>query len=264
MSTYDLGDIVALAWPLGTSATVSATVTLPDATTASAAVTGSSVYTASYTTTQAGRHVIRFVATGSTQGAHVDTFNVLPADPGFIIGLADARDALNLTAANTAHDDELRSYLAAATPVIEDITGPVLKATKTYTTDGGHVAVMLPHTDVTVTAVAEGSTTLAASQYAVDSAAGVVRRSAGTGYLPFLEGVRNVTVTYTVGSGVVAPNVAMATRELVRHWYQQGQQANRPSFGGSDVEAVFTPSGYAVPRRVIELLGTPAMRPGMA
>ena len=60
-------------------------------------------------------------------------------------------------------------------------------------------------------------------------------------------------MTVSVGSATIPANVKLAARELVRFWWQQGRQANIPAFGEApDTSSV--PMGFAVPKRVYELL----------
>src|SRR4051812_47275294 len=89
--TYDLGDVVPLAVLLTNDAGAAAnagamvlTVTLPDGTIVQPAITNGVVgsYTATLATTQAGRHTLRWLATGANAAAYVDEFDVQAADPG--------------------------------------------------------------------------------------------------------------------------------------------------------------------------------------
>ncbi len=260
MTYVDVGDVATLTGHVRTSAgvlanatAVTCTVTQPDTTTTTVALsnTATGTYTGGFTVSQPGRHRVRWVATGANAGAYPDVFDAFPANPRFLISLADLRDVLNLAADNTTHDEELRLYLAAATLVIEDIDRTYLPETKTYTTSGGRSGIVLPDTDITaVTSVTNDGATLDADSYKVDTSSGIVY--AATGNLP--AGIVNLTVTYTVGTGVVPANVRMAARELCRHWWQRSQQSTRPAFGGvGDTDAVYI-AGYAVPNFVVGML----------
>jgi hypothetical protein len=105
--TYDLGDVVPLAVLLTDNAGAAAdagamvlTVTLPDGTIVNPAITHGATgsYSATLATTQAGRHTLRWVATGANAAAYADEFDVQAADPGLIIGLDYARAGLQLPA----------------------------------------------------------------------------------------------------------------------------------------------------------------------
>ena len=120
-TTYNTGDV------RPTSSTLAAptpvlTVTAPDGTSSTPAVSGApGAYTASYTLTQTGRYLERWVNSGGVQS---DIVNTLPADPGFLVSLAEVKLALNKS--TTADDDELRAYIAAATSPIEALGGAVV------------------------------------------------------------------------------------------------------------------------------------------
>ncbi len=115
-STYDLGDVVALAvevrdtaGDLADATAITLTITLPDGTTATPVTANPSTgrYTASYTPTVAGRFSVRWVASGTNASAYTDAFTVLdPAELGLVglddvkrhVALAqDSRDGLEVT-----------------------------------------------------------------------------------------------------------------------------------------------------------------------
>lgn len=172
-----------------------------------------------------------------------------------LITLADARASLNLTTANTAYDSDIETYVEAATPVIENIVGPVLVKSRTFRFDGGREQIVLPVRFTSVTSVTENGA--AVTDYVADPQAGII--TAGTTTAPdvFEPGVQNIVVTVSVGTAAdeteVPANVRLATRELVRHWWQQGRQANIPAFGEAP-DSASVPMGFAVPKRVYELL----------
>lgn len=273
--SYDLGDPVPLAIIVRNTAgtpenagTVVLTITLPDLSTTAPALSNPSAGnynpTTPYVSTQAGRHLTRWVATGANASAVVDVFHVIAADPRFIIGLADARKALSLTAADTSKDEDLRGYISAVTPIVEDITGPVLPATKVMTVDGGTCSVVLPHRVTAVTSVVEDGITLTSGGYIANLASGIILRGTTQTVRSFAPGRQNVTVTYTVGSSVVTDAVTKAARIILRQMWQADQQGYRPNFGSPDQDTVQTPSGFLVPKRAYELLKpTPAM-PGFS
>lgn len=279
MATYDIGDVVTVSiairdstGALADATSVSVTFTLPDLTVAGpfTATHGTiGQYSYAYTTSQAGRHLVKWTATGTNAGIEPDVFDVAPADPHFLISIADAKDACNIAPANITHDAELRLYLAAATVVIENIAGDQLPDTYVYTTDGGETSILLPDAPISgVTSIKVGSVTLNPASYTVNLPSGIVYgwpSGVMGGYLSgipsptyasaFLPGIQNVQVTYTVGSTSIPPDVVLATRELVRHWYQRGQQSNRPAFGAAGDPGTTYVAGYAIPNFVIGMLG---------
>jgi len=172
-----------------------------------------------------------------------------------LITLEDARKSLGFAATATANDADVEKYIEAATPVIENITGPVLVKSQTYRFDGGTESVVLPVPFTSVTSVTVSGT--ATTAYVADAGAGIITAGTTTAPSVFDWGVQNVVVVVSVGyaddASEVAPNVALATRELVRFWWQQGRQANIPAFGEAP-DSGSVPMGFAVPKRVYELL----------
>lgn len=86
-SEYDIGDSVVLTSTFTVSGTltnpgaVTVTIKLPDGTTTtpSASNVSTGVYRATYTTTQAGTHWVRFLGTPPAQGAEEISFSVRPS-----------------------------------------------------------------------------------------------------------------------------------------------------------------------------------------
>jgi hypothetical protein len=176
-----------------------------------------------------------------------------------IITLAEAKESLNIATGVTANDSLIEDYVEAATGPIERITGPIIGRTSTFTFDGGGSTVSLPVRWRTLTSVTVDGTVTTA--YVADPNSGVI-----TALGRFSPGVQNIVVVVVVGYATSAdypPNVKLMARELVRHWYQQGHQGNRPSFGN---EVTDNPSMvFGVPtRRLEELWGSSTALPGFA
>lgn len=175
--------------------------------------------------------------------------------------LADVRDACNIIDGDTSKDLWLDRQLDAATAVIEHIVGPLDVAAVTWTTDGGESAALLPERASSITTVTVNGT--ATTDYTPDLDAGIIYYGTGAaaGRSPFPAGRANVVVSYTVGDEEVAPIAVSACTELVRHWFQNGQQGSRPAFGGAAVETQQVQGlPYAVPHRVKEMLAPLASR----
>lgn len=168
-----------------------------------------------------------------------------------LITLAEARASLGWAATDTSKDSDLEKYIEAATPVIENITGPLLVKSRVFTFDGGVDQLVIPVRFTSVTSIVEDGVTI--TDYVAEPRNGIVTAGETTGSRYFSSGIQNIVVTVSVGSGTVPANVKLGTRELVRFWWQQGQQANTPAFGGAP-ESMPLPMGFAVPRRVMELL----------
>jgi len=81
------------------------------------------------------------VGSGANAQDYADTFNVMAADPRLLISLADAKAGLGIT--GTSKDEDIRSVIAAATPIMEDLCGPILRTTRTETYDGGTTQINL-------------------------------------------------------------------------------------------------------------------------
>lgn len=262
------GDLI----PVETGPTL--TVTLPDGTTSdqtSAIVAdGTGLWHAELTTSQPGRHVARWIGTGEGAFAFVEAFTVDPADVGYLFTLEAAKRKLGWPASRaTSKDDDLREYIAAVTPIIEDIVGPIVPRTVDEWLDGGRDELLLTTTPVlSITSLEEwtGTTGYPLTEqpfdvstmydgygYTVNRLTGMVLRTNGGFSGRFAVGRNNVHAVYTAGLQVVPPNVILAAKEQLRFLWQYGQQAQHPSFGEDDTAVEYTPSGFAVPRRVIEL-----------
>ena len=255
MGVYDLGAPVKTVWagapPTGTYAVA---ITRPDGTSFSPpAVQAGPPPSVTFTPDQAGRWLIRFTASGAGTGAFADIADVWPADPRMIISLDDARAALNMPA-NTAQStlDDLRLDIVASTPVIEDLVGPVVMTTKTQTVQKGwSYAALYDRAASLVSVVNADASTVPASSYTFNQPAGLLTFFTPTSQV--------VTITYTAGGAVIPQNVRKAVIELVRHLWQVRQRPQAPTPGEA-----YTPSGYAVPKRVIELCRPSAKIGGFA
>lgn len=280
----DLGDGVDLTWnpTNGDVGVATLTLTLPDASVLTPAVThvGVGVYaptTNPFVTTQVGRHLVEWVGTGTNAQAYQDVFDVLPADERLIISLDEARKSLRQLATQIDNDD-LRGLIAAATPVMEDICGPIVPITFDEWHDGGSRDVRLLQAPVlSITSVLEAygaGYTRTLSQQNLDSGAfdafgytpdlldGVITRRTSGVASPFAHGHRNVHVVYVAGRKPIPANIIRATRRLVRWLWATEMQGQRPTGQAMD-SLVITPAGFAVPRDVVQLCGAEARIPGI-
>lgn len=254
MGTTDLGAPVTAVWtgaPAG--GTYAVALTRPDGTifTPPAVTTGPPT-AVTFTPDMVGRWLVRWTSTVKP-GAYSDIVDVWPSDPRFIISLPDAMNALGLTTTDPAQIDDLRLYIAAATPVIEGIIGPVVTQTITQTVDGNVWAIPLWQKPLAITSITEVGVTI--TEYVVDYSAGLVYAGKTFARRRWQPGSQTVVITYTTAPNALAQNIRLAARELVRHWWQIGKQGTRPLNGNLPVSGeAWAPSGFAVPRRVIELL----------
>lgn len=259
---YSVGSLVPVTFAvrnangaLTNAATVNLMLTQPDGTVITPAITNpptaTGIYTYDYLATQAGRHTWYATTSGPITSYGPIVFHVTDIGPGGIIGLDDTKEHLNLDLTDTTYDAELLAFLDAATPVVEDIVGPVVARSRTEVHDGGEYLV-LNHSPVisvaTLVPVHTGGTTYSPATLDVDTATGIVRRLDGGRF------VGPLRVTYVPGRRVVPPNIIHGTKEIIRHMWdtQRGRLGSRPGLG--DDEYVTTSSGYTVPRRAMELL----------
>lgn len=190
-----------------------------------------------------------------------------------LITLAEAKVGIPVVGVDAARDADLTTvYIPAATSVVEDLIGPVVRRAVTYVGDGGG-AIVLPaglSAAGDVTAVAESGVALAGGSWFVDADAGIVHRGTAAAPYGFTTGTQNVAVTYTAGiaadTASVPAAIKLAARIIVQHSYQADQQGNRPEFGAPDMGMVTTPRGFLIPNRAYQYLqrsGVP-MIPGFA
>ena len=254
LKTYTAAGVLA---DVGTGPT--ATITLPDGTTAAGTVVKDSTgtYTATIAASLAGRYRCSWSGSGTNSGGlpYVDVADVRAADGRLIVSLSEARAALNVPSTSVTNDDELLGYIYAATVVIEHIVGSVLVATKVETHSGsGRAALRLAQLPTSITSVTENGTTLAATGYCYDTG-GLLWRGSRPGTAAWSNAApRNCVVTYTAGSAVVPDNVVKAAANLIRHWWDQGLQQSYYVGGEPEMTTSTSIAGYAVPNFVVDLL----------
>lgn len=266
--SYDLGDVVPLSTTVkdasgapADAGTMALTITLPDAsvvTVPSVVPTSTGQYAYSYATTQAGRHSVRWLATGANACAHTDVFNVREALPPMLFSLAEAKTKLDWPASDTSRDDELREFIEATTAAVEFFVGPVARRTVQQVLCGGRDTWVLHTTPVlAVTAITPLQTwqqAISVGVLDIDANTGILRR---TDNLCFYPG--DYRVTYTAGRAIVPPNVSLAARLILQHLWRTNYGASRAAAGlggGDDFLATeqVPGFGYAIPNRALQLL----------
>jgi hypothetical protein len=264
----DLGDTYRLstrnlspAGDLVTATLMVLTIRLPDDTSVivnpvTAGSTG--VYSYDYPTTQAGRHVARWLATGVGAGAHVEAFDVLPSESASLVSLGDVKDTLNIDRATTTYDDELRVYMESATSAAEDHRDEVLaKRSFTWKTwvDGRNSIVLPKRPLVSLTSIVNTQTgnTYNVSNYDVNRSTGRITARGGGSLVGWLE------FTYVAGYTVVPAAYNLAVRLIIQHlWETQRGPIGASRFAGSLDDAAlmrFRSMNIFVPPRAQELLG---------
>lgn len=270
---WDLGDTVPLTTEITgadgelISATgVVCTIALPDGTTATPAVANPSVgrYTVNYVPTIPGRHAERWTST-SPATARSDIFDVRTADPGYIVSLADAKVHLNLAAASTRDDEELRAFIEACTGVVTNLTGEavsrrVVVETRTFDRCTYRFALhTIPVISLTAVTDLNGSTTWDVARLHVNTTTGVVSTLDGGSPLHGL-----VQLTYLAGYQVVPAVYTRAALMVLRHlWSTQRASLSlggprRTQLGGMEDNTMMI-GGYSVPRAAVELIGPPTV-----
>jgi hypothetical protein len=190
-----------------------------------------------------------------------------------ILDLSNARLAIGLATADNSEDADLQAlYIPAVTPIVEDLAGPVMaQGGRVRTADGGSTTVLLPSAIVSIESLLEDGVALVQGVgFVVNKATGIVYRGSSSSCgQTFHPGVANVVVTYTAGAFAapanVPGNIMLCARIVLEHLWQNDKGGYRPEFGAPDNDVVTTPSGFAVPRRAVEALGTAAWSmPGFA
>ena len=277
---YDLGNYVPLAFSVTDTsgvpinATVVLTVTLPDGSTATPATVNGSTgsYTCNYVPTLAGRHQVRWVATGAATMASTDEFSVRNFTKMGIVSLSDVKNHLNYTSSETSDDVELRRIMDVAQDMAENFTGVVL-GRETFTAelhDGGDSYIKLNNPfALSVASVLETGVTLDSSLYTLDSTGQRLLRIStpqgwtSTVYGFWAPGVKNISVTYTAGFVEPPYDAAQGVLEIIRHLWQTQRGAYFQS-GGSLPEDINTSGmSYSMPLRA-QMLLAPTALPGMA
>jgi uncharacterized phiE125 gp8 family phage protein len=195
------------------------------------------------------------VATGTNAGAFTDVFTVLDPAELPVVGLAEAKRYLNVTA--TTDDEEIRRMLGVATDLCERYTGRALRrktVTETHLTRGTTADIVLRQVPVlSVSSVTLNGTAVDSSGYTLWNSLGLLCRGSVTAAYPWTAG--SVAVTYVAGYAD-PPQVAVeAVLVVLRHLWdtQRGSSAGLPGLGNTDDG--YTPgASYALPRRAQELL----------
>lgn len=260
--SWDLGDTVPLSISItdedgqpANATSVSVTITLPDGTaTTVGPVTPSStgVYDHDFVTTQAGRHVVRWLASGTNASAFTDVFEVTATDAGAWISLDDVR--AHIKRADTEQDEKLRGFRDAACQMIKDRMGHVAPVELAFNGCGRTIVLERPAVAViSVVQVSSGDAVPEADALAgvpgwtLDGGAGLLRLDRDYGHLRGM---------YRAGRVPTPGNFRLAALELTAHLWRTSQHntsGGRPTLGVD--ETVVPGVSYALPYSVRQLLG---------
>lgn len=266
--TIDLGDTYRLsmrnlspAGDLVTATNMALSIRLPDNTVTLVdpiVATGTGIYSYDYATVQAGRHLARWVATGTGAGSYVEAFDVRPAELPYLVSLRDVKDTLNIEQSVTTYDEELRVYIESATAAAEDHRDEVL-AKRSFTWKHwcrGRTTFVLPKRPVvSLTSIqnVETGQLYDVSGYDVDNSTGRVSALTGGALYGLLE------FTYVAGYTIVPAPYSLAVRLIIQHlWETQRGPMGASRFAGSLDDAAlmrFRSMNIFVPPRAQELLG---------
>jgi hypothetical protein len=267
---FDLGAVV----PLGTTVqdaagapanagSMALVITLPDRTTVTVGPvtpTSTGVYAHDYPTVQAGRHSVRWLASGINAGAYTDMFDVREATPPVLMSLATAKKHLKKNDSND--DDEIRDWIEACTRAVEQFVGPVIVRTVVETADfssARSVALQqIPVVELTsVVAVRTGGTSYDVDDLDLDPETGIVtRKDGGMLYGP-------LRFTYPAGRAIVSANIRSASKIILQHLWRTRQGPGRPQLGTGDfdVNEPIPGLGFAIPNRAVQLLDPDRLPP---
>lgn len=273
--SYDLGAPVPLTMTVkdasgapANSGNMRLVITLPDDSTAvvdpvAPSSTGSYAYR--YPTTQVGRHAVRWLGTGANPAAYTDVFDVRPTASLMLFSLADGKAQLDIPAASTGDDDELRHFIEATTAAVEYFVGPVVPRVVEQVLAGDRSEWVLHSTPVmvitAVTAIGTWQSSIDLAALDFDPETGVVRRTDGVW---FYSG--DYRVAYKAGRTVVSPNIPLAGKLILQHlWRTQYGAARGPSIADDVSTSDPIPGfGYAIPNRALELLENDRQMGGFA
>jgi hypothetical protein len=151
----------------------------------------------------------------------------------------------------------LDAIVAAVTPEIENITGPLELTTSVYRCGPKSGAIVLPWRYVSVTSVTVDGVTVDAALYDDVTRADRGILDAVNGSAPWASG-QSVVVTAQVGSATTPTNVRLAALELASFWWVRTQQTQRQAWNGD------VPMGFGIPQAVRDHLDPSPRLPGFA
>ena len=169
-----------------------------------------------------------------------------------IIDLERAKEELG-SGFPSADGTKLERFVEAATPVMEDLCKAIVPRAVTEVVSGGDDILDLRHHVVSITSITDrGTLLIAGTDYHYDAEEDVLYGGSQLTSSPFAFGRRNLVIVYQAGYEPIPENLALATAQLVAHWWRQGRATGRTKFSGEAGELV-TPSGYGVPNRVFDV-----------
>lgn len=215
---------------------------------------GTGLFHYDYPLAQAGRHIARWLATTPT-AVHEELFEGIAAFASVgIFSLAEAKKHLNVDEDSHDDDEEIQGFIRSVTEVCERYVGALVRTVHTQRVEGGR-GIALNHFPVlsitSITAVWPGHVPPALADLHIDETTGVIQRKDGDRICGPL------IVIYVAARTAIPSHVRLAGKILLQHlWETQRGQQGGASFGGSQ-EPWDPRFSFAIPRRVLELLGDP-------
>ena len=272
----------------GVAPSTSATATITNAATGAVSYT----WTAQDTST-AGRYDVEWVVNwtgGAIQRFPIQGYQSVSIEedlttPGGarLVSLEEIRDHLRMASGDRQFDARLLRLLDAMTPVIENVTGPIVQRVYTETYDGGNNFITVRHRPIVeVHSVTEyrGPIPYVLTQvpspdlgtiysYEFQPNGRITRRTVGGGVTAFPPGFDSVVITYTAGQAVIPNNVKEATLRMIDLHFQRQELGGGRAFGGGnngldDELPKGPPIGFFMPGVVRELLQPNRRHPSVA
>lgn len=224
-------------------------------------VTGTFSY--KYVAVSAGRYRGRWVFTmaDGSQSVYTETYDVQPSDAGLILGLNAAKRHLNMDLSRHDSDEELLDMIVGITPMIEDLTGPIVPRTVVEIVSGKNILSLAQTPVLSITSIVPflyyGST-YAPSQLAFTPQGTVRLNYGGTHFYG-----DTFTVTYVAGRKPIPPNIALGAKIILKHLWETQRGPSGSPYQGDDEPTTDTGWGYAVPNRALELLKANRLGPSV-
>jgi hypothetical protein len=264
-------DVIDGTGALANAATFTLTITLPDGTTLTPAVANPPAvtppwryayqvtgrYRYEYVTTMAGRHTVHAVTTDPVR-TFDDEFDVAAVPTAAIVSLADAKAQLNIDAADTGDDDELRNYIIALTGVVEQHLHEVV-VPRQFTDDPQPMfrarrfrVWNAPLLSLVSVATWDGSQTWDVTQMH-PSPSGLVKVMAG----PPLTG--EIVPVYMAGRNPIPPKYKQGGLVILQHVWesQRGQGGVMSGVIGEEEYRREPGTWFTIPNKALEYLGPP-------
>jgi hypothetical protein len=210
-----------------------------------------------------GHYQYSWTSTGAGAGVSFGEFDVFDPFETAVLPLQDAKDQLNIKAADTTSDAEILSFIATIESALKSYTGgplvnKVITAERSEMMNSQTVIPVRQRPLVSVTSITSvtGGAIDISSGLDLDANAGLIRRPLGYPfYGPFFQWLPTCYVTYVAGWGTaVPPAFNSAARIILQHLWQtqRAPSLQGPLAGGADV--ILPGFGFAVPNAAAELL----------